>query len=453
MVLVLVYGSIFTVLLFSFLGFVVTQSKTQEQVLQKEKALTIAEAGLNYYKWYLAHNPGDVTHGTTTPGPYVIPYADPESSDIGEFSLDIAGNAYCGEIQSIEINSTGYTYDRPEITRTVFGRYTRPTVAEYAYIINSNVWAGSDREIVGPYHSNGGIRMDGTNNSTVTSGQENWRCTSSFGCSPTQTVDGVFGAGPNDNLWEFPAAPINFTGLTVDLASIKDKAQEYGVYIGSTNRKGYLVRFLNDGTFDLYTVRRTRREPSRRWEYWLNMIQNTRYEGNYTIPAECPVIYVRDMVWVEGEVKGKVTLAAANVSSSSDDPSIIINNNLTNYDDDSGLLAIAEYDVLIGFNVPDQMTVEGIFIAQEGHFGRNYYTTYNLPSSLDPYVLRDQLTINGTIVSNGRVGTKWTCGGVYCSGFENRYNSYNRDLVLNPPPLTPYTSDDYYFVEWREQDN
>ncbi|MAZ56266.1 hypothetical protein CL653_00535 [bacterium] len=452
LVLVMVYGSIFTVLIFSFLGFVVTQSQVQEHVSQKEKALTIAEAGLNYYKWYLAHNPGDVTHGTTTSGPYILPYADPESSDIGAFSLDIAGSTYCGEVQSIEINSTGYTYDKPNLTRTVFGRYSRPTVAEYAYIINSNVWAGEDRVIIGPYHSNGGIRMDGTNNSTVSSGQESWTCTSSFGCGWwPQTVDGVFGDGPNNNLWEFPVAPINFTGLTVDLSNIEDKARNAGgTYIGSSGKQGYKIVFQNDGTYDLYKVRSKEKEPNgHAWGYYLNKVKNAKFMGNYDIPESCPVIYVEDTVWLEGEVNGKVTLAAADVSSSND-PSIIINDNLTNTDSDSGLLAIAEYDVLIGFDVPDDMTVEGIFIAQEGHFGRNYYSEYDLPSSWDQYVKRNSLTINGSIVSNGRVGTKWTCGGIYCSGFENRYNSYDRNLVLDPPPLTPYTSDDYHFVEWRE---
>ncbi|MFM2374374.1 MAG: hypothetical protein RLZZ234_369, partial [Candidatus Parcubacteria bacterium] len=73
-----------------------------------------------------------------------------------------------------------------------------------------------------------------------------------------------------------------------------------------------------------------------------------------------------------------------------------------------------------------------------------------LPSALDPYVLRSSLTVHGTIVSNGREGTKWTSGGVAISGFQTRYNSYDRELVSNPPPMTPHTSDTYKFIEWRE---
>jgi hypothetical protein len=127
---------------------------------------------------------------------------------------------------------------------------------------------------------------------------------------------------------------------------------------------------------------------------------------------------------------------------------MILNDNITYVTATSGLLAIAEDDVLVGYDVPDDMELNGIFIAQNGKFGRNHYTAST--NGGDRY--RNSLTINGTIVSNGRVGTKWTSGGVWSSGFNTRYNSYDRDLVSNPPPLTPEVSDTYEFIEWREMD-
>jgi hypothetical protein len=172
--------------------------------------------------------------------------------------------------------------------------------------------------------------------------------------------------------------------------------------------------------------------------------------GNYTIPAGCPIIYVEDQVWLEGVVKGKVSIAAADVDTAGVDPSIILNNNITYANATSGLLAIAEYDLLIGLVVPDNMTLNGIFIAKNGHFGRNHYDT-SMPNAWEEYIMRNSLTLNGTIVSNGREGTKWVSGGgVYLSGFNTRFNSYDRALVSNPPPLTPEVSDTYEFIEWRE---
>jgi hypothetical protein len=451
LVLIMVFGAVFLTMAIAFVGYVVTQHRGQVFNYNKERALDIAEAGLNYYKWYLAHNPDDTTNGTGLPGPYVGVYADPEGSAIGEFSLEIASSSACGDIYAVDINSTGATYAMPNAGRKVYARYARPTVAEYAYILNSNVWAGDDRTIIGPYHSNGGIRMDGTNNSTVTSGQETWSCNSSFNCNPTQTVDGVFGDGPNSDLWSFPSTPINFTGITIDLAQMQDKAQNAGgEYFGPSGKAGYHILFKDNGTFDVYRVNKKAAEPKGyAWGYYMHVLNGESFIGNYDIPNACAVIFVEDQVWLEGVVNGKVTIAAADVDTTGVDPSIILNDNITYANEDSGLLAIAEYDMLIGLVVPDDMVLNGIFIAQNGHFGRNHYTT-SIPNSWWDYIKRNSLTINGTIVSNGREGTKWVNGSTYLSGFNTRTNTYDRDLVSDPPPMTPEVSDMYEFIEWRE---
>jgi Tfp pilus assembly protein PilX len=467
LVLVLVFGAIFFLIASAFIGYVVTQGSLVRAKHAKEQALNIAEAGLNYYRWYLAHYPGDTTNGTTTPGPYVHTYADPEGTTLGEFSLELASSTACGEVYAIDITSTGRSYDTPDVTRTIYGRYARPTVTEYAYIINANVWAGADRTIIGPYHSNGVIRMDGTNNSTVTSGQETWVCDGSMSCSPGGTgsvKDGVYGNGPNDHLWSFPSPPINFTGLTVDLSAMQTKAQTGGgLYFAPSGNYGYRIRFNANGTITVYRVTNT----TSYWGYtqasgWLqerHVISSQTTVGTYTIPTSCSVIFVEDKVWLEGVVNGKVTLAAADVDTPGTNPSIILHNNITYATATSGLLAIGEQDVLVGLQVPDDMVLNGIFAAQNGRFGRNHYCescndggSRGLPSALDQYVFRDTLTVNGTIVSNAREGTKWTSGSTYISGFNTRYNSYDRNLVANPPPLTPEVSDTYRFIEWREMD-
>jgi Tfp pilus assembly protein PilX len=468
LIFVLVFGSIFFLMASGFIGYVVTQSQVTTSKYHREQALDIAEAGLDYYKWFLAHYPNDVTNGTATSGPYIHTYSDPEGAAIGEFSLTIASSTACGSVYAIDITSVGHTYASPSTTRTVYGRYARPTVSEYAYIINSNVWAGADRTIIGPYHSNGVIRMDGTNLSTVTSGQETWTCDGSMPCAPggTGTVkNGVYGSGVNSALWSYPSTPINFTGLTVDLAGMQAKAQTGGGrYIGPSGNYGYRIVFKTNGTFDVHRVTAT----TLYWGYtteagWVqerHVISGSSFVANYAIPTSCSVIYVEDKVWLEGVVNGKVTIAAADVDTAGVNPSIILNENITYTSATSGLLAIGEQDVLVGLNVPATMTLNGIFAAQNGRFGRNHYCqnecepghggSEGLPAALDPYVTRTTLTVNGTIVSNGREGTKWTSGGVFISGFNTRNNSYDRRLVADPPPLTPEVSDTYEFIEWRE---
>jgi hypothetical protein len=463
LVLVLVFGAIFFAIIGSFFGYIATQGKVVHQRVVLQQALDIAEAGMNYYKWYLAHYPNDVTNGTGLPGPYVHQYFDPEGGAIGEFSLSIASTTYCGDVSSIDVTSIGHTYEEPDIKRTITARYARPNVAEYAYIISSSVWAGADRIIVGPYHTNGGVRMDGTNNSTVTSGQTNWTCTSSFGCSPDSTRDGVFTTTSNANtaLFSFPSAPIDFNGLGIDLAQMQSRViTGGGINIPASGTYGYQVIFNNNGTITVNRVTNTTSyygyTTDFGWQTERHVISATSSYATYAINSSCPLIFVQDKVWIQGNVNQKVTIAAASTTSSALEPQIILNNDINYTSTSSGLLAIAEQDVLIGVNVPNNMNLNGIFVAQKGRFGRNHYCTScisgginrGLPGSLDPHVTKNSLTVNGTIVSNGREGTKWT--GTTNSGFNNRSNTYDRNLVLNPPPLVPKTSDVYVITDWKD---
>ena len=469
----LVYGAIFFTLSSVLFGYIYTQSKVVTQRVAVEQAGAVAEAGLNYYKWFLAHYPDDVTNGTGEAGPYVHEYFDPEGAAIGEFSLEIDSTSYCGDVTSIAVRSTGHVYDNPTVSRTIAARYTRPTVAEYAFILNSSVWSGPDRVITGPYHSNGGIRMDSTHNSSVTSGQTSWTCTSSFGCEPTSSsVDGVYTTSGNATpaLFDFPSSPVNFAGLTVDLSVMKDRAQNQGgLYIprAPSNNYGYSVEFNSNDTVTVRRVTKTQAywgySAEEGWQVERNHITNTRLVGTYPIPADCPVIFVEDKVWLSGTVSQKVALAAADLITPGHEPSIIVQDNITYTSaTSSGLLAIAENNVLLGLSVPNDLYVNGIFVAQNGRYSRNHYCTgcyegigyfsyfRGLPYNLDQYVFRDSETLNGTIVSNGRVGTQWTSGETTISGFRNRYNSYDRSLAADPPPLTPKTSDVYEYTDWQD---
>ena len=89
-------------------------------------------------------------------------------------------------------------------------------------------------------------------------------------------------------------------------------------------------------------------------------------------------------------------------------PSVFLAGNITyaTNDGSSGLTIVAEDSVLIPLNVPDSMTVHGIFVAQGGLYGRNYYTNsyncnhgYCVGSTWASYVTRSQLTTEGSVVS------------------------------------------------------
>ena len=481
MLLALVFGAIFLGMLAALSGFVLSENRTEVNSIGNSKGLTIAEAGLEYYRWHLAHFPTDLKNGTGVSGPYTIAYNDPEGGQAGTYKLSITGNTSCGQITSIDITSVGTPSDGSGGSATLYARYAKPSVALYSYILNSSVWAGADRIINGPYHSNGGIRMDGTTNAPVTSSLSSWTCTSTFGCGTNTSEPGVFGAGINSNLWSFPTPQVDFTAISANFSSLKTTANTSGLYFprvssgssGSNAGEGYHLIFNNNGTVTVYKVTAETNVPSLpvdnstvtspQADYTLIKTQSlyndgTHPTGVYAIPATCGLIFVEDNTWIEGAIPSEVTVVAANVTTSGVTPNIMLPNNITysNPSGVSGLTAISSNDVLITPNSPTNMTLNGVFIAQGGAFGRNYYGenssgTMTCPNSYEP---RGTLTIHGTTVSNLRTGTQWGSGcnnGASNAGYLTRIDAFDRQLSTNPPPFTPTVSTTYGFVNWRQQ--
>lgn len=472
MLLGLVFGAIFFGLLGALTSFVLLQNRLQDQKDAQGRAFAIAEAGLEYYRWFLSHYPGNVQNGTGSNGPFTIPYYDPEGEQLGSYQLTLNANSACGETTSVDIVSKGWTLDMPAVTKTVSARYAQPSVGRYSYVLNDSVWAGDDRVILGPYHSNGGIRMDGTANSSVTSSVAAWNCTSSYGCSPTQgAAPGVVGDGPNQTLWSYPVPQVDFGAIAADFSSLKATAQDDGLYYpryssgtdatSNNYSRGYHLTFNANDTVTVRRVSATTQlniEPVNPAETATTdraLIATEALYETRSIPSSCGLIYVEDNVWVDGTIPSKVTLVAANTASGLS-PNAYLRNNIVyeNANGSSGLTLIAENNVLIAPNAPSTMTLNGIFIAQNGAFGRNlYYSNSSQNACHASYEPRTSLTILGTTVSNKRTGTKWTgsfsCSGGY-AGFNTRTDSYDEQMASDPPPFTPIVSTDYELMDWRE---
>lgn len=460
--LVLAFMGIFTVILGTLSSYALTQARYGRAIAVREQALHIAEAGLEYYRWFLNKNPAIMTSGSGLTSPVSYTVDDPEGGTLGSANVTVTSNAQCGVLQWVDITSRGTATLNPGFPRTLSARYMQPSVAEYSYVVNTNVWAGSDRVIHGPYHSNGGVRMDATHNADVTSAVSTWNCTSSYNCSPTQSsAPGVVGLGSNPSLWSYPESSINFASIGVDFTALKTKAQtQGGIYYaaasGSVNSRGYHVIFNSNGTVTIYRVSKTTGYPSYSTQYGdtteYSVINTETLLGTYNVPSSCSLMFFEDRVWVEGTVNAKVTLVAATPSTTSTSPDVYLNGDIlyASQDGTDGLTVIAERNVLIPLLSPDVMEIHGVFVAQTGHYGRDYFSTSDLPSQYDSFASQSQLTTVGTVVSNGRTGTSWSCGGSFCSGYQQRYDYYDQLLAFSPPPFTPIATTDYSFSLWSE---
>ena len=457
--LVVAFIGVFSIILGTISSYAFTQSKYGRGLYAREQALHIAEAGLEYYRWFLAHNPEILVDGAGLVSPYDYNVDDPEGGELGDANVTATSNLQCGAVQWIDLVSEGRSNASIGLKRTLSARYMLPSVAEYSYLLNSNVWAGSNRNIRGPYHSNGGIRMDATHNSDVMSAVATWNCDSNYNCSPTQpNAPGVVGSGSNPALWTYPVPNVNFAGIGVNFTDLRDKAKDeggmyYAAASGSVNNRGYHLIFNSNGTVTIYRVSATIGHPSSSSQYgWgteYSTINTQTLLGTYAIPTSCSLLFFEDRVWIEGTVDGKVTVVAATPNDSSTSPDVYLRGNITyaSNDGSDGLTVVAERNVLIPLVVPNLMEIHGVFVAQSGHYGRDYFSTNNLPSQYDPYVTRSVLTTVGAVVSNGRTGTAWSDG----TGFQQRYDYYDQLLAFSPPPFTPIISTDYKFALWREE--
>ena len=456
---VLVFGGVLLVMLAGLLSFVLFQLQATSKQVAWRQSFQTADAGANYYQWCLNNK---VQNNCLTERSL----ADLSGEKIGTSSINTDVTTYCGSTTARRIHSTGYTTSFPKVKRTLELLYGKESVAKFAYLLNSSVWAGSDREIKGIYHSNGGIRMDGENQSVVKSAQEEWICTDDFNCSswdcPSECdsvwggceCPGVFTTTDNSqpDLFEYPVSQFDFDSITMDLAQIKGVAdnhpQQYywpPVEELDSGGKGYHI-VLNNDQFEIRVVTELNANYAYNdedgWYYDYLEIEDEYEYDTIALDYGCPVIFTEDDLWLEGKVEGKTTVAAANLKDSNQQASITLPEDIDyeHLDGSDGLTVIGQDDVLIGPDSPEQMELRGIFIAQKGRFGRNLY----------PDNIKDKLEIYGSIVSNDRVGTQWVSSGQIVSGYKKRENYVDTNLLYQPPPFTPFVTSQFEIANWKE---
>lgn len=445
--LLIVVGA-FLVVIYALLVVLATQLDFSHRQVASEMSLSIAEAGVNYYRWHLAHAPEDFQDGTGSTGPYVHSFVDPEGHEVGQYSLEITPPVNGSSIVTIE--STGWSNQFPNVRRTIRAQYAKPSLTKFSFLQNASSWYGDGITVNGEIHSNTGIRMDGVNTSRVTSGVAQYICGTETGCSPSTWRPGVWGSGPNSSLWEYPIPTVDFDSISFDFVTMRSAAQSQGLYLGPSGYQGYHIVFNSNGTFNVYRVRSTSYyygyTPDDGCQRRYERISNQNSVGTFSVD-DVPIIFAEDNLWVEGTVKGKISVVAARFPISSNNKDIWINNNIVYaaYDNTNSLGLIAQHDIYFVRDIPNSFKIDGALMAQKGKIIRHGYYSACGNSS---YNVRDNLTINGSIISFEK--SYWNYGSQPVSGFETRIINYDANLLYKPPPYFP-TSGDYEFISWTEE--
>ena len=468
---ILIFGSVAVLFLAGFLVWLDTTTKSILRAFDREQALTIAEAGIEYYRWHLAHAPQDYTDGATSTGPYVHSYYDKNNNLIGAFSLTITPPQVGSTVVTIE--SSGKVMADPSIEKIIKVRMGVPSFAKYAAVLNANVRFGQGTEVFGAIHSNGGVRFDGLAHNLVTGALASYNDpdhtgNNEFGVhthvnpppgsgindnfrpleAPTSTVQNrtdVFLAGRN-----FPVPAVDFTGITQDLAQMRADSLINGFHASSSSASGYNVVFQTNGTFNLFRVN-SLISPSSTcdaasqsgWGSW--SVKTETLLANYPMPNN-GLIFLEDNVWVSGQINGsRVTVASARFP---DNPatrsSITVNHNLlyTNYDGTDVISLIAQNNINIGLVSDNVIRVDAALMAQNGRVGRYYYES----PGCSPYHVRSTITTFGMIGSSQRYGFAYTDS----TGYQTRNLNYDSNLLYSPPPSFHLTTDAYETISWDE---
>ncbi|MEO8065838.1 MAG: hypothetical protein ABI643_03235 [Candidatus Doudnabacteria bacterium] len=438
---------IFSTLMVAVVSYSAYQLKAIRSAVNREQAFQIAEAGNNYYQWHLAHFPADFKDGTGAAGPYIHDYLDKDTNTvIGRYSLDITPPATGSTI--VTIISTGYTLANPAQKRIITSRYGIPSLAKYAFLTNSDVWIGGTESVNGQFHSNGGVRFDGTGNAPIASAKVTYTCQSWSGSPCPATKNGIWGAAPasTKSFWKFPVPNVDFSTITSDLAAIKTGAQTAGIYLPPSSAQGYSLVFNADATVSVYKVTSLRAHATG-WDVSGNahnedLDYNARaLQFTQAIPSN-GLIYVEDRTWVEGTVAGRALVAAARLPySPAIAPSILIPNNLiySTRDGSVELGLIAQQDVLVTYFAPNNLEIDAAMIAQNGSTQRYYF----------PGNIKTSILIYGSLSTYGVWTWSWVDGSNnIVSGYTTTSTVYDANLLYGPPPSFPLAQDTYQQISW-----
>jgi hypothetical protein len=440
------------IVIYGLLFVLTMQLEFSHRQTASEQSLHIAEAGINYYRWHLAHDPDNFTDDIG-----LHDYLDPQGAVIGQYNLEVTPPA--GGSSIVTIRSTGSTIKYPSVQRTIRAQYGIPSMAEFSFLSNASAWYGEGSVVNGPIHSNNGIRMDGTNTSIVSSAQETYMCGTETGCHPPESKPGVWGSGGDQALWQFPVPSIDLDGVSFDFASMRQSAQDNGLYLDSSGAQGYHLVFSNSGTFAVYRVETTSyiegySIPGQglgqqgiggcRRQY--QIIESETAIGTFSV-ASSPIIFLEDDIWVEGEIRGRTTVAAVEFPIASSNVNVWIPNNITYtaYNGSDSLGLIAQGDIYFVRDVPNYFQVDGVLMSQNGTVLRHGY--FDWCGGTDGAV-KQKLTINGSVITYFK--SYWNFGTGPESGFIERELNFDTNTLYNPPPYFP-TSGEYEIISWTEE--
>jgi len=506
LILTLVLTALFMAMTMGAIGLSLLQQKLNMTKIASNQAVHIAEAGVNYYRWVLYHDPEEYCNkeacrASSTPyGPYE--YSDSSGLITGHYELYITPPAVNGSTV-VTVRSVGWEDSHPNVKKAIEVKLGKPSWSNYSTLSNNDIRFGVGTEIWGPVHSNKGIRFDGIANNIVSSAldyyddpdhNESGADVFAYGVhthndagigtyNETEEGNPALNMPPPAQSTIFrsgrvlQAPVVSFDLLNNYVSETYAKASSSGIIIDPRNGgtadplsdpsfwgcinntcdEGFHITFKTNDTFEIRNVSAVENNCNNKPSLSIKTEGATTV---YNIP-ENGIIFVKNHVWVDGQINGsRVTILAffEPFTAETNTARIITNNDLlyTNYDGTDAIGLIAQGDIgpgwlsegeLSGSEDEMELRIDAAMIAKSGRVGREYYTS-SCPGNDH---MRHKITIYGSLSSNQRYGFSYSCGGsnTWCSGYEIRDIVFDSNLTINPPSHFP-TTGEYTFISWKE---
>jgi len=402
----------------AFVSVGINQNMTADRFKRGVNAFNLAESGLDHAVTWLR------TQSVPPVGDQVDPWGSIQSVGGGEYTVTITDLGIVGassDIRRYKITATG-TFKN--IIRVLSNYVQVDNFARYTWFTESEtfsgytVWFWTQDRLNGPTHTNAHFNIF---QNPVFEGE----------ASSVDDYIRFYNNGNNINLSQTTNPPhdlpdfqqgmdfgVEPTVMPNQALSLRAAAADGGLSL-----RGYTSVVLNsDGTMNVTNSRRG----------WSNQ--------NMPLPANGALFVNRGSLNISGTLDGSLTVGASR--------DVIIPNDIVYADDprvnpnsDDVLGIIAERDVMVDDNAPDNLEIDACMMALDTSFMRENWW-------VGPP--KDTLTVYGGIIQDerGPIGTFNGSTGQKMSGYSKDY-SYDPRLMITPPPFMP-TTGDYVTLSWEE---
>ncbi len=437
MVLVVFLTSVLTLLSITLIDIVRSESDRSAHANWSAASFQAAEAGLDDYlakliddRAYYLHmvHAGESTRrppsGADVPAgsawPYSLAWTYPNGRDTWkalpngyEYNLEIIPPSPGS--QETQIVATGRKTGSTTDMRAVEARVRPSSIADFQMLANSDITYGSTASTYGKIYA--GIDSSGIKHSVTHYGTAyaNVYAEGNVYGSPT-LLNGAKTYGQSTIRTQIKN-PINFQSFLASLVDIERAAGVAGRSYNNAAVNAWRVTFLSDGTFDL-------RQCTRVGSNHVAAVQPTCGAAtNYTVPSN-GAMYFAQTVIVEGQVKGRVTVAS--------NDELVVGNDIgpvTAGTDVVGL--ISSNDMIVAEWAPTNINWRAGTLAQNGR-----WRSWSGSGSH-----------NGTMTFTGSTATNQ---GGYMSMYDFRVYNYDDTLLYLPPPWFPVIDDAFTISFFRE---